>query len=77
MKITVLSVVATFVGVTSAVPIYGQCGGIGWTGPTTCNGDLACVVNNPWWFQCLPYAEGETTAGPGFTTTMEYNYYKQ
>ncbi|KAF5385917.1 hypothetical protein D9615_002265 [Tricholomella constricta] len=32
---------------------WGQCGGIGWTGPTTCVAPYNCVVNNPWYSQCL------------------------
>ncbi|KAF8883275.1 hypothetical protein BD779DRAFT_1748045 [Infundibulicybe gibba] len=44
--------------------IYSQCGGVGWTGPTTCVAGSACVVSNEWYSQCLPSA-----SGPGTTTT--------
>ncbi|EPS38772.1 hypothetical protein H072_7465 [Dactylellina haptotyla CBS 200.50] len=33
--------------------LYGQCGGIGWTGPTACVPPAACVVGNPYYSQCL------------------------
>ncbi len=33
--------------------IYGQCGGINWTGPTTCSAGLECRVQNPYYSQCL------------------------
>ncbi|KAF8436661.1 cellobiohydrolaseI [Terfezia claveryi] len=33
--------------------LYGQCGGIGWTGPTTCASGT-CQVSNPYYSQCLP-----------------------
>jgi cellulose 1,4-beta-cellobiosidase len=32
---------------------YGQCGGIGWTGPTTCAGGFTCKVSNAYYSQCL------------------------
>jgi len=31
---------------------WGQCGGIGWTGPTTCQ-DSTCTYSNPYYSQCL------------------------
>ncbi|CAE6446976.1 unnamed protein product, partial [Rhizoctonia solani] len=34
-------------------PLYGQCGGQGWTGPTTCASGT-CKVSNQWYSQCLP-----------------------
>ncbi len=35
------------------VGLYGQCGGIGYTGPTTCSSGT-CKVSNDWYSQCLP-----------------------
>jgi cellulose 1,4-beta-cellobiosidase len=32
---------------------WGQCGGIGWTGPTTCVAGSTCQVLNPYYSQCL------------------------
>jgi cellulose 1,4-beta-cellobiosidase len=32
---------------------YGQCGGIGWNGPTTCASGSTCKVSNPYYSQCL------------------------
>jgi beta-xylosidase len=32
---------------------WGQCGGIGWTGPTVCAAPYTCQVGNPWYSQCL------------------------
>jgi len=37
----------------TGAPLYGQCGGIGWTGPTTC-AQGTCKVSNPYYSQCLP-----------------------
>ncbi|KAF3914104.1 Exoglucanase [Arthrobotrys entomopaga] len=32
---------------------YGQCGGIGWTGPTSCVSNFKCTSLNPYYSQCL------------------------
>ncbi|KAK1942714.1 N-acetyltransferase 8 [Phytophthora citrophthora] len=37
-----------------AVPKYGQCGGIGYVGNSVCAQGNVCVLNNPWYAQCLP-----------------------
>ncbi|KAF3939309.1 Endoglucanase-4 [Dactylella cylindrospora] len=34
-------------------PLYGQCGGIGWTGPSTC-AQGTCSVINAYYSQCVP-----------------------
>ncbi|RFU35213.1 hypothetical protein B7463_g1094, partial [Scytalidium lignicola] len=34
-------------------PLWGQCGGQGWTGPTTCASG-SCTYSNPYYSQCLP-----------------------
>ena len=33
--------------------LYGQCGGIGWTGPTVCASPATCVEENSYYSQCL------------------------
>ncbi|EPS38958.1 hypothetical protein H072_7274 [Dactylellina haptotyla CBS 200.50] len=33
---------------------YGQCGGIGWTGPTTCVSPYKCSKINDYYSQCIP-----------------------
>ncbi|KAK1456202.1 endoglucanase B [Colletotrichum cuscutae] len=40
---------------------YGQCGGSGWTGPTTCTAGWHCEKANEWYSQCLE--------GPGSSPT--------
>ncbi|KDQ18272.1 carbohydrate esterase family 15 protein [Botryobasidium botryosum FD-172 SS1] len=39
-----ISFLATAIASVGAVPIWGQCGGIGWTGSTACDSGLKCVV---------------------------------
>ncbi|KAF3929742.1 hypothetical protein ABW19_dt0200374 [Dactylella cylindrospora] len=36
-----------------AQPMWAQCGGIGWTGSTTCVAGATCRVLNPYYSQCL------------------------
>ncbi|KAF8205727.1 cellobiohydrolaseII [Mycena galopus ATCC 62051] len=50
------------------VSVYGQCGGIGYTGSTTCAAGSTCVVNNAYYSQCLPGSSGGTTTT---TTTIK------
>ncbi|KAF3912831.1 Endoglucanase-4 [Arthrobotrys entomopaga] len=34
--------------------VYGQCGGIGWTGPTACVSPSKCTKSSDYYSQCLP-----------------------
>ncbi|KAJ1565312.1 hypothetical protein HK096_003487 [Nowakowskiella sp. JEL0078] len=45
--------------------LYGQCGGIGYTGPTCCSNSV-CVYSNAYYSQCLP---GSTSSSTSATTT--------
>ncbi|RPD74956.1 endo-1,4-beta-xylanase C precursor [Lentinus tigrinus ALCF2SS1-7] len=45
---------------------WGQCGGIGWTGATTCVSGTTCVVVNSYYSQCQP---GTATSTTSTTTT--------
>lgn len=38
---------------TDAAQRWGQCGGNGWTGPTTCASPYTCQKVNDWYSQCL------------------------
>ncbi|EIN14753.1 hypothetical protein PUNSTDRAFT_48495 [Punctularia strigosozonata HHB-11173 SS5] len=38
---------------TAVAAQYGQCGGIGWTGPTICASPYTCTVANDYYSQCL------------------------
>ncbi|KAI0330409.1 hypothetical protein GY45DRAFT_1250928 [Cubamyces sp. BRFM 1775] len=56
-----------FVRVASAQqPVWAQCGGIGWTGETTCVSGTTCTVLNDWYSQCIPGSA--TTSVPSTTT---------
>ena len=49
----------------ACVATWGQCGGQGWTGSTTCctPSANACVVSNQWYSQCLPIPTSSPTPG--------------
>ncbi|KIK55052.1 glycoside hydrolase family 5 protein [Collybiopsis luxurians FD-317 M1] len=51
-------------------PQFGQCGGIGWTGPTTCVAGSVCTVSSPYYSQCLPGTATSTATGPVTTPTI-------
>ncbi|EGX50257.1 hypothetical protein AOL_s00076g222 [Orbilia oligospora ATCC 24927] len=38
---------------TAVASRWGQCGGIGFTGPTVCESPYTCTVLNPYYYQCL------------------------
>lgn len=46
------------------VPEWGQCGGIGYTGSTTCASSLSCACNSQWWCQCQRGAGGDGSSPP-------------
>ncbi|KAF5315358.1 hypothetical protein D9619_007137 [Psilocybe cf. subviscida] len=48
-----------------AVPLWGQCGGIGYSGSTTCDSGSVCTYQNDYYSQCLP---GSSTPKPTTTT---------
>ncbi|KAK4449678.1 endo-1,4-beta-xylanase D [Podospora aff. communis PSN243] len=74
MYITRLAVALTVVPAAALAqsPLWGQCGGQGWTGPTTCVSGAVCQKSNDWYSQCVPGSGGgapTTTAGSGPTPT--------
>jgi len=60
------SVLATLVSAQSQ--LWGQCGGMQWTGPTTCVSGSTCTFSNPWYSQCLP---GSAAPSSSTTTTTQ------
>ncbi|KAI5803675.1 1,4-beta-D-glucan cellobiohydrolase C [Geopyxis carbonaria] len=70
-------VVAGFVAATvnAQGAAYAQCGGISWTGTTTCISGYSCSKINDYYYQCLPGTASATTtaattsAGSGSGTT--------
>ncbi|KAM5530967.1 hypothetical protein V8D89_015349 [Ganoderma adspersum] len=48
--------------VSAQSPVWGQCGGAGWAGSTTCAAGSVCTVLNDYYSQCIP--------GSGVTSTV-------
>ncbi|KAG9011712.1 hypothetical protein FRB94_007945 [Tulasnella sp. JGI-2019a] len=82
---TIAVACAYFTGVTAQAAAWAQCGGIGFTGPTTCVTDWCCIYLNPYHSQCLQYngcpntltatATGTTTAAPPMKTLFaDFNW---
>ncbi|KAF3391457.1 Alpha-L-arabinofuranosidase axhA [Penicillium rolfsii] len=49
--------------------LYGQCGGSGWTGATTCVSGACCTYSNAWYSQCLPCTSTLTTTTKSSATS--------
>ncbi|KAL7949260.1 4-O-methyl-glucuronoyl methylesterase [Trichoderma barbatum] len=49
-------------------PVWGQCGGIGWSGPKTCAAGAACVSYSEYYSQCIPSGQASSTVRT--TTTL-------
>ncbi|KIO21502.1 hypothetical protein M407DRAFT_125699 [Tulasnella calospora MUT 4182] len=61
----------------ATVPVYGTCGGIGWTGGTECDPGLICYYWNIY-AQCLYPVSTVVTSSVGYTTcayTTTYTTY--
>ncbi|EIN13535.1 beta-glucosidase [Punctularia strigosozonata HHB-11173 SS5] len=48
---------------------YGQCGGIGWTGATTCISGWTCTELNSYYSQCLPGASSSSASSSTITSS--------
>ncbi|EJD41187.1 CEL4b mannanase [Auricularia subglabra TFB-10046 SS5] len=68
-KSSILASLLISVKVAVGVPVWGQCGGIGWTGDTVCDAGSVCTVQNDWYSQCLPGAATTTSATRTTTVT--------
>ncbi|ESK92254.1 alpha-l-arabinofuranosidase a [Moniliophthora roreri MCA 2997] len=73
--LTLLTLVGLATLASAQSPVWSQCGGIGWSGSTTCASGSSCVVQNPYYSQCLPSSGNppaapttQATAAPAATT---------
>jgi len=49
---------------------WGQCGGQGWTGATTCVDGYVCTASNSWYSQCIPGTAAATTLATSVVPTV-------
>lgn len=59
-SLPLISVLVT--GALAQSSAYGQCGGTGWTGATTCVSGYVCTYENDWYSQCIPGTASTTAA---------------
>lgn len=52
----ILSIAALGAVANAQASVYGQCGGSGWSGETTCASGSSCTKFNEWYSQCVPGA---------------------
>jgi endoglucanase len=50
---------------------WGQCGGIGWSGQTTCVSGYTCTYSNDWYSQCVPGTNTLVTSTKAATTSTK------
>ncbi|KAG8905344.1 hypothetical protein FRC01_008384, partial [Tulasnella sp. 417] len=62
-----ISVASLGVNTVLGVAVWGQCGGIGYTGSTACDAGSVCTYSNAYYSQCLP-GSGSATGGTTVTT---------
>ncbi|QRV75874.1 carbohydrate esterase family 1 protein [Ceratobasidium sp. AG-Ba] len=65
---SVVSIVA-LVHHVAGVAVWGQCGGIGYSGSTVCDSGSTCVHVNDYYYQCQPGSSSPTTTAGGSTPT--------
>ncbi|KAG8758048.1 hypothetical protein FRC14_000900 [Serendipita sp. 396] len=76
---SLLTVVASSTVAWAQQTAYGQCGGQGWTGPTTCVSGWTCVYSNTWYSQCLQSTGGSTptsTTSAAVSTTTSNGVFR-
>ncbi|KAK6357783.1 hypothetical protein TWF718_002089 [Orbilia javanica] len=70
MKVSVLLVISAPVLVAGQQSLWGQCGGIGYTGPTSCVAGAVCTTQNAYYAQCVSGGGQATTAATTRATTV-------
>ncbi|KAF8659473.1 hypothetical protein AX16_001840 [Volvariella volvacea WC 439] len=69
LSLALSSLLALLPIVTAQAGPWEQCGGQGWTGPTTCVSGWVCTSQNQWYSQCLQGSATTTTTTTRTTTT--------
>jgi hypothetical protein len=66
MAVKISLLLAAAATLTSAQqPAWAQCGGIGWTGGTTCVSGYSCFQQNSYYYQCIPSTSSSSSGGGG------------
>ncbi|KAJ7474110.1 hypothetical protein FB451DRAFT_1466641 [Mycena latifolia] len=67
--LSILALLILALAVRAQSPVWGQCGGTGWTGSTSCVAGATCTFSNPYYSQCLPSTATATTTATTTTTS--------
>ncbi|KAG5730243.1 Exoglucanase 3 [Termitomyces sp. T112] len=67
---SLLALISLVPFVHASQPLYGQCGGITWTGETTCVEGSVCTILNESYSQCLSMTSTSTTSTGGPSSTL-------
>lgn len=69
MRTSTLALVVAPAAVLGQSPLYGQCGGQGWGGSTSCVSGSVCNKINDYYSQCVPGTGGGNGGGSGNVPT--------
>ncbi|KAH0606910.1 uncharacterized protein H6S33_002898 [Morchella sextelata] len=69
MILPAIAILAVVPAVMGQVAQWGQCGGSGYTGATTCASGSTCIAQNEWYSQCIPGTASTTTSSTLKTST--------
>ncbi|KAF3925466.1 Polygalacturonase [Orbilia brochopaga] len=64
-----IAALAIAAGAAAQQSAYGQCGGVNWTGATSCVSGYTCVYSNDYYSQCVPGTAATTTKTTTTKTT--------
>ncbi|KAG8774843.1 hypothetical protein FRC15_001020 [Serendipita sp. 397] len=64
-----LSLGSALSAVKAQVAAYGQCGGLNYTGSTTCVSGYTCVYSNDWYSQCVPSTQAASSSSTKTSST--------
>lgn len=70
MKGLVSSLSLLIAGAAAQASPYGQCGGSGWTGSTSCVSGYQCTSQNPYYYQCVPGTASATSSSKTSSSTV-------
>ncbi|KAJ7286272.1 cellobiohydrolase II [Mycena rebaudengoi] len=79
--LALIAILPAFVNAQATSPVWGQCGGQNWQGPTACDAGSVCTFNNDFYSQCIPVGGNgggsptTTSSTPVSTTPAENNPY--
>ncbi|KAJ7440858.1 CEL4a mannanase [Mycena latifolia] len=69
IRSTLLILALSLTSALAQSPVWGQCGGVSWTGPTTCAAGSVCTFSSAYYSQCLPGTATTTVTTTTVATT--------